>query len=149
MNFNDMIKANEKQMAPFSNGTEAMMWYDANCSRCTKAYFPAKDGDWPKDSTMKQYVSCGKECKLKYHIDWGFVTGEIPQEIAQQIGEDEYGLKQTCLLFSDNEDDGYKPPKRPRPDNTPPNQLLMPFYLQEIGIKELTYTSKQLSTTQQ
>ncbi len=28
-------------------------------------------------------------------------------------------------MFSDNEDGGYKPPKKPKPDNTPDNQLLL------------------------
>ena len=28
-------------------------------------------------------------------------------------------------MFSDNDDDGYKPRKRPRPDDTPDNQILL------------------------
>lgn len=110
---------------PFSNGTDAMYWYANNCELCVKAYFP-KDGMYPSDKTMKNYCSIGKECKLKYHIDWGFILGEIPDEIAEQIGKDaDYGLKQQCMMFSDNEDDGYKPRKKPRPDDTPDNQILL------------------------
>lgn len=130
------MKKQVEQMQPFSNGTEAMMWYDRNCDRCVKAYWP-KDGNWPKDSTIKQYISCGKECKFKYHLDYGHITGEIPLNIAEQIGyTDQKGFPPHCLHFSDKDDDRYKAPKRPRPDDTPPNQMVMPFYLQEIGIKE-------------
>jgi len=114
-----------KVFTPFSNGTDAMCWYAENCEKCVKAYFP-KDGIYPSDKTMKNYCSIGKECKLKYYIDWGFVSGEIPDKIAEQIGKDkDYGLKQTCLMFSDDEDDGYKPPKRPKKDPTPDNQILL------------------------
>lgn len=127
---------------PFSNGSEAMVWYVDNCERCSKAYFP-KDGEYPSDKTMKQYCSSGRECKLKYAIDFGFVTGEIPLDIAKQIGIDEQngGLKESCMMFSDNDDDGFKPPKRPKPDRTPDNQLVMPFLLDEVlenhNVKEL------------
>lgn len=134
---NKAVKEKE-QITPFSNGTEAMMWYDHNCERCSKAYFP-EDGEYPKDSTMKQYISIGKECKCKYFIDWGFITSEIPLNIAEQMGyTEEKGFPWRCVLFSDKDDDRYKPPKRPRPDDTPPNQLVMPFYLQELGIQEIS-----------
>jgi hypothetical protein len=129
----------EPQMTPFSNGTEAMSWYYHNCEQCVKAYFPKEPGNWPKDSTIRQYISCGKECKMKYHIDYGFITGEIPVSIAEQIGyTEEKGFPSSCIMFSDKDDDRYRPPKRPSPDDTPPNQMVMPFYLEEIGVKALT-----------
>lgn len=116
---------------PFSNGTGAMIWYDNNCTRCKKAYFP-KDGEYPSDKTMKEYCRIGKECKLKFAIDFAFITGEIPMDIAKQIGLGELGgLKETCMFFSDNDDDGFVPPKRPKPEN--PDQLVMPFIMDEIA----------------
>lgn len=125
-------------LSPFSNGTEAMTWCGNNCDRCTKAYHP-KDDNWPSDKTIRQYISIGKECKFKYHIDLGFITGEIPLDIAKQMGytEDKVWFPD-CIHFSDNEDDGYKPKKRPAPDNTPDNQMVMPFCIEEsLNKKEL------------
>ena len=127
-----MEKESDVMFTPFSNGTEAMMWVSNNCDRCTKAFIP-KNGEYPSDETMKQYISIGKECKLKYHIDYGFITGKIPLIIAKQIGLDEvYGLKESCMFYSDNEDDGFKYPKKPKPDTTPDNQMVMPFELDNI-----------------
>lgn len=123
----------ENPFTPFSNGTEAMMWYGENCDRCVKAFHIGANGEWPQESTLKQYVRLGKYCKLQYWIDVGFIEGTIPDDIAAQIGKDtDYGLKQTCMFFSDNDNDGYKPPKRPKPE--PPNQMVMPFILDEFGI---------------
>lgn len=129
-------------ITPFSNGTESMMWYDENCSSCKKAFFPKVDDDYPSEKTMKQYCSIGKECKLKYAIDMSFITAELPINIAEQIGLDEHGLlKWNCLMFSDKDDDGFKYPKRPTPDNTPQNQLVMPILLNEISEND---TQKQI-----
>ncbi len=123
----------ENPFTPFSNGTEAMQWYGENCDRCVKAYHPDPETGWAKEATLKNYVRCGKYCKLQYWMDVGFIEGTIPDEIAVQIGKGEnYGLKQTCMFFSDNDNDGYKPPKRPKPE--PPNQMVMPFILDELGI---------------
>jgi len=121
----------EKPYNCFSNGTEAMNWYGENCDRCVKAFHPT-NGNFPKEKTTQSYVRSGKYCKLQYWIDIGFIEGSIPDEIATQIGKGEYGLKQTCLMFSDNNNDGYNPPKRPKPE--PPNQMVMPFILDELGI---------------
>src|ERR1700759_4132073 len=98
-----------KQMeTPFSNGTSAMIWLDNNCDRCVKAYKPKKEGEWPSFKTMQVYCSIGKECKLKLAIDIGFITSEVPTEIIDQIGRDENGhIVEQCMLYSDNEDDGY------------------------------------------
>jgi len=118
---------------PFSNGTSAMMWMENNCDRCVKAYRPKVEGNWPSFDTMKQYCSIGKECKLKLHIDIGFISSEVPKEIIDQIGRNENGwISDQCMLFSDNEDDGYKPKKRPKPDGSGPNQMIMPFSIEEI-----------------
>lgn len=123
---------------PFSNGTSAMMWMDNNCDRCVKAYKPKVDGEWPSFETMKQYCSIGKECKLKLAIDIGFVTSEVPVAIIDQIGRNENGgIAQQCMFYSDNEDDGYKPKKRPRPDNTPDNQMTMPFIIEQTLSRKL------------
>jgi len=67
-----------------SNGTEGMMWYSHNCDRCAKAYHP-KDGEYPSDKTMKRYCSIGKECKLKYALDWAHVTGTISERNSRSI----------------------------------------------------------------
>lgn len=124
------MKPQEEKFTPFSTGTGAMIWYSNNCDLCKKAYFP-KDGEYPSDKTMKEYCRIGKECKLKYHIDFGFITGEIPLEIAEQIGISETGgLKESCMFFSDNDNDGFTPPKRPKPED--PNQLVMPFIIDDI-----------------
>lgn len=120
----------------FSNGTEAEGWYYSNCGECVKAFLPK--GDYPSEKTMQEYVRCGKYCKLQYWLDIGFAEGVIPKEIAEQIGLKYFnvqvppapagifaGLKDTCMFFSDNDNDRYKPPKRPKPDV--PNQLCMPL----------------------
>lgn len=132
-----MTKTNQS-FTPFSNGTEAMIWYAHNCDRCVKAYRPKDPNNWPKDETMRQYISCGKECKFKYHLDWGHITGEIPMRIAEEMGytEEKCVFPSNCMYFSDSDDDRYKAPKRPKPDNTPPNQMVMPFMFQELGIQE-------------
>lgn len=100
-----------KNIPPFSNGSEAMSWYDSNCERCTRAYFP-KDGNYPTDQTMKQYCATGKECKMKYDIDFSFITGEIPLETAKNIGMEGETFPSRCKMFSDDLNDKYKPVKR-------------------------------------
>lgn len=125
----------EEQYTAFSNGTGAMIWYADNCDRCTKAYWPDENKDWPSDKTMRKYVACGKECKLKYFLDHGFIFGTIPDSIAEQIGKGEWGLKESCMFYSDSDNDRYRPPKlpkRPPPDRTPNNQLVLPFLIDEI-----------------
>ena len=107
---------NQTQYTPFSNGTEAMVWYDRNCERCVRAYFPKK-GEYPQDKTMKEYIRIKKECHLKYSIDIGFVSGTIPDKDAIAIGKDGEGLKVKCNKFSSNKNDGYKPPQKKVPEN--------------------------------
>lgn len=122
---------------PFSNGSEAADWVYNNCDRCVKSYKPKVEGEWPSFKTMQQYCSIGKECKLKLAIDIGFITSEVPVAIIDQIGRNEHGfIAQQCMLYSDNEDDGYKPKKRPKPDGGGPNQMCMPFIIED-SLKEL------------
>ncbi len=130
-----MKTTENKMMTPFSNGTEAMCWRDENCDRCTKA-FHVKDGNWPTEKTLKQYVSIGKYCKLQYDLDMAFITSEIPITTADQIGRNELGgLKSPCMFFSDNDDDGFKYPPR-KPIDPTPNQLCLPIMLNEILLQE-------------
>lgn len=124
----------EEPFRPFSNGTEAMIWESENCECCSKAWYP-KDANWPKESTIRQYVRIGKYCKLQYWLHIGWIEGAIPKEIAKQIGLTEKGrLKSQCMFWSDKDDDGFKYPKKPKPDPTADNQLTMPFILDEIGV---------------
>lgn len=118
---------------PFSTGTEAINWYANNCEACTKAYFPKEGKDYPSDATMRKYCTSGKECKLKYYLDLAFITSELPMKIAAQIGTTPYGLKENCMLFTDNTDDGYKASKRPTPDTTPDNQMVLPYAWDDIA----------------
>lgn len=129
-----METTTQNNIAPFSSGSEAMFWYGENCEKCTKAFFPKKQGDWPSDKTMRQYCSTGKECKLKYAIDVSFITAELPLNIALQVGykEETEEFPDSCMMFSDNDDDRWQPPKRLRPDKTPQNQMVMPFLFDSI-----------------
>lgn len=135
-----------RPVSPFSNGTEAMIWTSHNCDICKRAWFP-KNGNWPSEKTMKQYVRSGKYCKLQYDIDLGYALGHIPAETARQIGVNylhyqdnckEHGFCQLlsqCLKFSDDDNDRFRHPKRPRPDA--PNQLTMPFVIEELGLQSV------------
>jgi len=58
---------------PFSNGTEAMNWKEHNCDQC-KLY----------DNISTDEDMAG--CKSAFHVDLGFITGEIPLMYAEQIG---------------------------------------------------------------
>jgi hypothetical protein len=120
-----------EMMTPFSNGTEAMCWMSENCERCSNAWFPKK-GIWPEEKTLRQYVRDGKYCKMQYSLDVAHITGEIPVEHAKLIGTGDYGLKETCMMFTDDKDDG-KPrkPRKPR-DPSGPNQLCFPYELNAI-----------------
>ncbi len=124
----------EEPFNPFSNGTEAMIWQDHNCGSCSKSWHP-KDGNWPKESTIREYVRIGKYCKFQYWMDIGWVEGSIPKSIAEQMVLDiekiHFG---DCIHFSDNEDDGFKYPTKTPKDPIADNQLTMPFIFDEIGV---------------
>lgn len=125
------LEKDEKEV-PFSNGTGAMMWYGENCENCKRAWFP-KDGNWPKESTMRDYVGCGKYCILQYFIDIGFAFSEVPKTVIDVIGRDKNGfISPQCRMFSDDDNDRYKAPKRPK--NDPDNQMVLPFIIEECKI---------------
>lgn len=135
----------ERPVSPFSNGTESMIWEAHNCSVCKKAWFP-KGGNWPSEKTLKQYVSAGKYCRLQYYLDLANIDGLIPADIAREIGVESLTYQDNCkahgfctllpqcLKFSDDDNDRFHYPNRPRPDA--PNQLTMPFIIDEIGFVE-------------
>ena len=126
-----MGKQTNEFISPFSSGTEAMCWVDENCDRCVKSFKPS-NGEMPDYNTTQKLVNLGRECKMKFAIDVGFVTGEIPLEIAQSIGyTEEKGFPSSCLHFSDNDDDGFKTSPR-KPKDEPPNQMCLPFVTNEI-----------------
>lgn len=74
------------RISPFSNGTEAMYWYGQNCELCKKAYKVPEGDCLPDMEETKKLVTSGHECRMKAYIDLGFITGDIPQFIAEQIG---------------------------------------------------------------
>lgn len=122
-------------LRPFSNGTEGMMWYDDNCCTCKKAWH-SKDGNYPKEETLKAYVRQGKYCKLQYDLDLAFIISEIPESTADQIGTEYKSdkcctLKQTCMMWSEKGDGDERKPRKPR-DPSGPNQLSLPIALIDI-----------------
>jgi hypothetical protein len=130
----------ENKVRPFSSGTEAMMWLDHNCDRCVKSFKPKHS--LPDFKTTQNLVNLGRECRLKYHIDMGFITGDIPEDIAKQVGWTlEKGFPESCMMYSDNDDDGWKPTPR-HPDRSPDNQLCFPFILDQFEIKETSLTKE-------
>lgn len=115
-----MMEPNEEEVVPFSNGTEAMRYYEHNCDRCVKAWFPRDYDNWPKEETMRRYVKEGRYCKFQWHIDYGFITGVIPESTAVSIGiKPDHSFD--CRFFSDDNDDRWHPHKRPK--YPPANQL--------------------------
>jgi len=72
-----------RELIPFSNGTEAMWWMEKNCDQCTK-----------------------RSCYSKKMIEDGFFTGTISKKIAENIGFDKINerfvhLKSKCQMYSD------------------------------------------------
>lgn len=127
------METKTESISPFSNGTEAMCWLDQNCDNCVKAYVPKNpELGMPDFDTTQRLVNLGRECRLKFAIDLGFITGEIPLEVASVIGyTEEKGFPEQCMMFSDNDDDGYKPNPR-KPKDEPPSQFCLPFAINEI-----------------
>jgi hypothetical protein len=126
------MKQVKRTITPFSNGSEAMMWYEGNCDTCVKAF---KNNMHDYDTTQK-LVNLGRECKLKFALDLGNLSGELPIDIAEQIGYTEHkGFPQTCLKWSDDDNDKWKPaPRKPKGDND--LQLCMPFAINDIVMTE-------------
>lgn len=131
----EKVKEKVEMMTPFSNGTEAMCWMERNCDCCALAYHPTKDGEWPTDKTMRQYCRDGRECPMKYAIDFAHITGEMPLDMAQRTGYDSLvdpRMPYKCKAWKDRGDGGNpRGPKQPKP--IPKNQLVMSFEFSDIA----------------
>lgn len=130
----------DEQVIPFPNGTSAMMWSVRNCDRCVKACHSTVE-----DDVLRGYVRSGKMCKYQYFIGLAWLTGFIPLDICKGMGYDPDNKEHriyfpNCILFSSDDNDRWHPPKRPKPDKTPPNQLLLFTEFDELlkPKKELT-----------
>lgn len=130
-----MAKIEVQTVRPFSNGTEFMMWLDSNCDQCVKSYKPT-NGQMPDYKTTQRLVNLGMECKLKLAIDFSAITGEVSEDIARQVGwTPEKHWPEACMMFSDDENDGWKPaPKKPK--DAPDCQMCLPFAINEIVMTE-------------
>lgn len=81
------------RVVPFSNGSESMDWYGANCG------------------------SCKTKCHYKRNIDMGFITGDITLKTAEFIGYETTEIQPkfvTLYSWCQNKD---KVPKRKRNKN--------------------------------
>lgn len=129
------MKHEVQKITPFSNGTEFMYWLDENCDRCVKAFRPAKGKDMPDYDTTQKLVNLGRECKIKFAVD--VATGldiPIPEDVARLEGwTPETGWKWNCMLYSDNDDDGWKPAPR-KPKDAPDCQLCLPLEINAIAL---------------
>lgn len=114
----------EERCHAFSSGTEFMMWYANNCDQCKRAWFP-KDMEWPSEETTRQYMNCGKYCPIQHYIDLGQLYGYIPEDIAVIAGWKGNTAPQQCRFFSDDDNDRFKYPSKPKP--VPKNQLSLTF----------------------
>ncbi len=73
-------------MIPFPNGTSAMNWQDYNCLLCKK---------YENKSTKEEDAKCNPA----FHIDMGYILGEIPDVMAHKVGWDGKGyLNDKCNL---------------------------------------------------
>lgn len=63
----------EKQVKPFSNASEAICWQAHNCLKCEL---------YENESKTEQEAGCIPA----FYIDLGFITGEMPEKYAEQIG---------------------------------------------------------------
>lgn len=57
----------------FSNASECESWQSTNCYQCDK---------YEQESDEEENAGC----PMAFHIDLGFVTGEIPARILTQLG---------------------------------------------------------------
>jgi len=123
--------ATKDHMIPFSSGTQACGWMSRNCDCCVKAFRP-KNPECPPDfNATQKLVNLGIECKYKFDIDVAHITSEVPIATSLSIGGTDKDFPKQCILWSDNSNDGYKPPPR-KPKDAPDNQMCMPFALNEI-----------------
>lgn len=123
----------KKMITPFSCGSEAFDWLSNNCEQCKKAYRPRTGEPYlPDFDETKQLVEQGRECKLKFDIDFAFLSGKIPLETAQQIGYKDGSLNQSCMMMIDNNRFGFDGDDIKPIDDIPDNQLCLPFAMDEI-----------------
>lgn len=135
MNSQELLEK-EGRIVPFSNGTEHAEWQDANCECCSKCYQPpVRNGypKWPSDKTMRRHVEEGRECAMKYAIDWSWMDGTMPVEPAEKIGWTREGkFPARCLLWSERGNGGNpRGPRKPKP--VPDNQMVLGFEFSEIA----------------
>lgn len=104
------MKNMAKMIVPFSSGTQAMDWQYHNCDQCKRAYKPKKGEDgYPDFDETEKLVAQWRECKMKFYVDYGFVIGEIPEDIGKQIGLNERGgLKESCIMFIEDNGRGWE-----------------------------------------
>lgn len=106
----------DERVYPFSNGTESMVWYENNCQSCKRAWFPKVPGEYPKEETLRAYMNCGKYCPIQYYMDCGFLFGYIPKDVAIVAGwTEKKGFPFDCSMFTDDDNEKYKHPKKPKP----------------------------------
>lgn len=65
----------DPNVRPFSSGTEAMDWQEANCERCMK----------------NGYKRGGEVCAMEHAISLGFITGTVTREGAEAYGYGDQG----------------------------------------------------------
>ena len=70
-------------MRPFSNGSEYMMWNDANCCRCKK---------YECESATEEEAGC----RLAFNLDLGCITGDVPEDVCNEIGMTDGELNSRC-----------------------------------------------------
>lgn len=125
------MKTEIQTVRPFSSGSEAMDWQWNNCDRCVRAFKPAEGKNMPDYSTTQKLVNLGRECTMKYAIDMGYMTGEVSVEIAALVGwTEEKGWPDSCMMFSDDDNDEWKP--APRKPYGPDEQMCLPFAINDI-----------------
>ena len=73
-------------VVPFSSGTDAMIWKNDNCDKCTHYESESTDRDKAK-------------CKLAFDIDLGFVGGDITLNTCKEIGCEYNPLYQSVELW--------------------------------------------------
>lgn len=91
----DVHNSDSKKITPFSNGSESMIWTFSNCEKCKKCFNFDEDG-FPTLADIRN----GRECVLKYALDYGVFAGEIPLSIAEMIGYKENIFPERCKQFS-------------------------------------------------
>lgn len=71
--FNENPFLKDTPVVPFSNGTDAMIYSEMNCKNCIK---------YESESTTEEEA----KCKLAFHLDLGYIKGDIPLWVAKEIG---------------------------------------------------------------